>query len=80
MDCGMVNLEHPEIFDFDHVRGEKVANISALVTKGPVADLITELAKCDVVCACCHRIRTYTRVAVTRGRDGRKSSRHLGDL
>lgn len=57
-DCG--GKFPPECMDFDHVpgRGEKVAPVSHLLgTDG----LMAELAKCDLVCANCHRIRTRQR-------------------
>ena len=59
-DCG-IRSPHPEIYDFDHVRGEKKHSVSSLITKGSMEDLLSEIAKCDVVCANCHRIRTKSR-------------------
>lgn len=46
--------------DFDHVRGEKKYGI-AHMAGGPhsMKALLEEIAKCEVVCACCHRIRTH---------------------
>jgi 5-methylcytosine-specific restriction endonuclease McrA len=53
---------HPEAMEFDHVRGEKGKNISRLVVqRTPTKKLDEELAKCDLVCANCHRVRTYER-------------------
>lgn len=49
---------HPWAMEFDHVRGEKKFDISKCC---PRKDLDEELAKCDLVCANCHRIRTHTR-------------------
>ena len=59
-DCGK---KKPLIaVDFDHVDGSKEHNISAMVHAGRSLEAIKrEIAKCEVVCACCHRIRTYTR-------------------
>lgn len=52
----------PVCMDLDHVRGEKVRNISALVSGAYKGELIVEeLRKCEVVCANCHRIRTHQR-------------------
>ena len=60
-DCGL-RSPHPEIYDFDHLPGfDKVAGVSAFLTKGTFDDLVAEVAKCDVVCANCHRIRTRSR-------------------
>ena len=60
-DCGV--LYPPYVMDFDHRPGErKVANITVLVKRGaPKAVLLAEMAKCDLVCANCHRERTYQR-------------------
>jgi hypothetical protein len=44
--------------DLDHVRGEKITNVSKMQMGSP-EKLKTEIAKCDVVCACCHRVRTF---------------------
>ena len=63
MDCGHV---FPSCaMDFDHVRGEKKFSLNngASHTDKDVAD---ELLKCDLVCACCHRIRTVERRAPIR--------------
>jgi hypothetical protein len=51
--------------DFDHVRGSKLMEVSRLV--GASAQrLRDELAKCEVVCANCHRIRSARRL-IARG-------------
>lgn len=63
MDCGY--RAHPSALEFDHRPGTaKRANVSELLL-GSVKTLLDEVAKCDVVCANCHAIRT-----VTRWRDG----------
>jgi hypothetical protein len=49
------------VMDFDHVRGEKVAKVSRLVQMGSEKLLLDEIAKCEVVCANCHRMRTHNR-------------------
>lgn len=50
----------PECMDFDHRdRSTKRFNIAAIVaTARSKAVVLTEIAKCDLVCANCHRIRT----------------------
>ena len=59
-DCG--KSFHPIAMDFDHVRGKKVTNIATFLRRGlSLTDLETELAKCEVVCACCLRLRTLKR-------------------
>jgi hypothetical protein len=56
MDCGQ-SFPFP-CMDFDHVRGVKKKDVSSCNT---LATVKTEIAKCDVVCANCHRLRTYIR-------------------
>jgi hypothetical protein len=57
-DCG--NKYPYYVMDFDHVRGEKRTNISALIkeTRDPNV-VLEEITKCEVVCANCHRMRTH---------------------
>lgn len=49
-----------EAVDFDHVRGVKLGNISDLLHL-PGKELAAEIAKTEVVCSVCHRIRTRDR-------------------
>ena len=58
VDCG--GKFPPECMDFDHVRGEKLFSVMMRLTASKVR-LETEIAKCDLVCANCHRIRTKKR-------------------
>lgn len=55
-DCGKSYPYY--VMDFDHVRGTKVLRISAMQDR-KLEVLEEEIAKCDVVCANCHRERTY---------------------
>lgn len=57
-DCGRRFV--PWAMDFDHVRGEKLANVGSLV-HGPTEVLLAEVAKCEVVCSNCHRARELNR-------------------
>ena len=48
----------PVAMDLDHVRGQKNQKISTMVAHGvPEWKLRRELAKCEVICAVCHRLR-----------------------
>ena len=59
-DCGGTFI--PQAMDFDHVRGEKEFALSdARVSRHSRAAVLAEIAKCEVVCATCHRIRTVRR-------------------
>ena len=66
-DCGQPYP--PYVMDFDHVRGVKVGNIAHMKTYVPTATLRAEIAKCDVVCANCHRIRSHARAGRPPGHD-----------
>lgn len=61
-DCGF--RDHPAALDFDHLPGfikeHKVATLAAGAKRSKID---AELAKCEVVCANCHRIRTAERRA-----------------
>ena len=59
-DCGNEYLFY--VMDFDHREGEeKMAHVSKLVQRMNLQRLLDEIAKCDVVCSNCHRVRTYQR-------------------
>lgn len=51
----------PHVMDFDHIRGKKIANIGSGRFHGSMKALKKEIAKCDVVCANCHREREHKR-------------------
>lgn len=58
-DCGEAD---PVVLEFDHVRGTKLDAVSQMVARGSGWGTIsTEISKCEVVCANCHRRRTYRR-------------------
>jgi hypothetical protein len=50
----------PECMDFDHRDPtNKLFNVSQAAISGRSLESVqAEVAKCDLVCACCHRIRT----------------------
>lgn len=58
-DCG---IKYPHyVMDFDHRNSnDKIVDISKTLGKNWSLERIKkEIVKCDVVCANCHRIRTY---------------------
>ena len=61
-DCG---IRYPYyVMDFDHVRGEKEFGFGRVTqTNIALERIIKEIAKCDVVCANCHRERTQRKIA-----------------
>jgi hypothetical protein len=60
MDCKI--KYGPYIMEFDHVRGEKIASIADLLQRASWQAILDEIDKCDLVCANCHRQRTYDRL------------------
>jgi hypothetical protein len=59
VDCGESNHI---VLDFDHIRDKKY-NVSRMIHDGfSWAAIKKEIEKCEVVCANCHRIRTYNRL------------------
>lgn len=70
-DCGR---RFPAIcMDFDHRPGTvKVAGGVARLTgsgKGSLEQIKLEIEKCDIVCACCHRLRTQSRKDYNKARE-----------
>lgn len=59
-DCG--GTFDPICMDFDHRPNEKkVGSIASIVASRNEPRLRAEIAKCDLVCANCHRLRTKRR-------------------
>lgn len=56
VDCGQTF--HPVCMDFDHLNPEtKTRNISAMAQQSKET-ILAEIAKCELVCANCHRLRS----------------------
>jgi hypothetical protein len=63
----------PHVMDFDHRNpANKLHEVSQLINKSnsPWRTILEEVAKCDVVCVCCHRLRTW--VPGTKWEDSRR--------
>jgi len=61
VDCGENNHI---VLDFDHLKDKKY-NISRMIHDGfSWKAILKEIQKCEVVCANCHRVRTYTRLTM----------------
>lgn len=61
MDCG--GVFDPVCMDFDHRPGEvKRSNVSTITyASSNIEAVMNEIAKCDLVCSNCHRLRTKRR-------------------
>lgn len=62
--CSDCRMRYPTyVMDFDHRPGTgKVMNVGLLYRLGSRKLAEAEIAKCDVVCSNCHRIRTHERL------------------
>ena len=59
-DCGQSFSK--EAMDFDHREpSTKKYTVSRMLLRATTEEILIEAAKCDVVCANCHRMRTYLR-------------------
>ncbi len=58
VDCGL--RFHPVAMDFDHLPGYKKLSVNGLYCMAK-QKLLDEIKKCELVCANCHRIRTWNR-------------------
>ncbi len=58
VDCD--NSDH-RVLEFDHLRNKKF-NVSSMVRCYSIEKIKEEIGKCDIVCANCHRIRTWKRI------------------
>lgn len=59
---------HPFVMDFDHVRGEKLGDVSRLARSSTSEAVDAEIQKCELVCSNCHRLRTWNRLHSGRKR------------
>jgi hypothetical protein len=84
-DCPEDRRRHPGYrLDFDHVRGVKLHNVSSMMKQRfSRHDIEAEIAKCDVVCANCHRDRHHQRYqssAIRRASNGLEESPGIPSL
>lgn len=67
--CTDCKIQYPSyVTDFDHIeaKGAKINTISKLINHGSFKRIEEELAKCELVCANCHRIRTFQRSNINK--------------
>lgn len=66
VDCRNIDIR---VLEFDHVRGVKRRTVSDLLMRGYAEKtILEEIAKCDVVCTNCHKIRTAKQQNWRRGK------------
>jgi hypothetical protein len=60
LDCGI--KFHPCAMEFDHINKDKSFDVGAMFRSGlKLETIMLEVAKCELVCANCHRIREWNR-------------------
>lgn len=65
LDCGVFYPFY--CMDFDHVNGKKTTHISEMIQQGAARwKIFSEITKCEIVCANCHRKRTFKRAKMSR--------------
>jgi hypothetical protein len=65
VDCGEPDII---VLEFDHLRDKTAPVIAMLLQKHVWSRVVEEIAKCEVVCANCHRRRTARRANTYRHR------------
>jgi hypothetical protein len=59
VDCG---VKYPYyVMQYDHISTDKLAGVSYLIRYGRPQEVLDEIEKCELVCANCHAIRTWSR-------------------
>jgi len=52
---------NPRALDFDHEDADtKIANISRMIRHAPWDRVVAEMNKCTLLCANCHRVKTFS--------------------
>jgi hypothetical protein len=65
-DCG---ISYPYyVMDFDHLR-DKTYEVTKLINSCSMRKLKAEIEKCEIVCANCHRMRTFKRLIAPQTTD-----------
>lgn len=62
--CVDCTVRYPHyVMDFDHRPGAvKVGDIAFLMMRASRSTILAEVAKCDIVCSNCHRLRTWSKL------------------
>lgn len=61
-DCG---VRYPFfVMEFDHTEDNKTGEVAVLKRNNKIKRAVDESKKCDLLCANCHKVRTYYRLMV----------------
>lgn len=70
--CQRCDEDNPTTLQFHHVRGDKDSGVGAMIANSyPEEDVLTEVEKCTVLCANCHRKEHYQPPVVESGESDR---------
>ena len=58
------------VTEFDHLVGGASETVARLTAIGTMSRVVAEIAKCDLVCANCHKVRTHRRALLEGQRHG----------
>lgn len=76
-ECGY--KKHPAALDFDHINpSEKEFTIGTSYTSVSIKRLLDEVAKCQVLCANCHRIKSFHQVQERKAKQKDNDQVRLG--
>ncbi|MBX3468894.1 MAG: hypothetical protein KF878_18650 [Planctomycetes bacterium] len=66
VDCGEADVV---VLEFDHIRGRKIREVQRLAARCVTPDVLhEEIAKCEVRCVNCHRVKTARQQGSWRSR------------
>lgn len=59
-DCGVAYPYY--VMEYDHIEDNKIRSVAKITSNGSMDQVIKEIAKCDLICSNCHKIRTWERI------------------
>lgn len=66
IDCNFSGKKYPYVLDFDHTQGKPAKKFNIGSWSRAVLSIeavMCEIEKCELVCANCHRIRTFSKMS-----------------
>lgn len=60
--CVRCGFSHPAALDYHHIKGKKLFHLAVAATVGYAREkILKEIAKCELICANCHRVEHLTK-------------------
>jgi ATP-dependent Lon protease len=60
VDCGVAYPYY--VMEYDHIEDNKIRTVAKITSSGSMDQVIKEIAKCELICSNCHKIRTWERI------------------